>query len=113
LFHSEKQPFLNIAIPIANLSLNPFQVSLPMQSTDSVRDSVSLLDSISKHLARDQYVAGESIQVEINEGEIVLCGAVPSYFQKQMAQHAVRPFAGPGKIRNTLKVIPVQTLSAR
>ena len=64
-----------------------------------------LRESVTRHLAVDQFVARELIFVDIEGEEIILSGAVPSYFQKQMAQHAVRRVAGNFRIRNALKVV--------
>lgn len=50
------------------------------------------------------YLAGRQLRFESANGTIVLRGVVASWFQKQMAQEALRDVAGQCEIRNELVV---------
>ena len=44
------------------------------------------------------------IKVRTNQGEVVLCGSIDSFFEKQMAQEALRGIENITLIRNELQV---------
>jgi osmotically-inducible protein OsmY len=50
-------------------------------------------------------LAGRSLRFETEHGRITLRGVVLSYFQKQMAQEAVRRIDGVQEILNELEVV--------
>lgn len=50
------------------------------------------------------YLAGRQLRFEAADGRIVLRGVVASWFQKQMAQEALRDVAGTAEINNELVV---------
>ena len=50
------------------------------------------------------YLSGRKLRIETTDGQVVLHGTVRSYFQKQMAQEAVRRVDGIQKIENRLIV---------
>lgn len=50
------------------------------------------------------YLAGRQLRFEAANGRIVLRGVVASWFQKQMAQEALRDVAGTAEINNELVV---------
>jgi osmotically-inducible protein OsmY len=50
---------------------------------------------------------GRRLRFEADEGKVTLHGVVQSYFQKQMAQEAVRRIDGVQEILNELEVVPV------
>ena len=41
---------------------------------------------------------------EFRRGHLIVCGTVPTYYMKQMAQETVRPVAGVEKITNRISV---------
>jgi hypothetical protein len=58
-------------------------------------------------LTRNPYVASRTLRFETSEGRVVLRGIVRSFFQKQMAQEAVRRVEGVEEVCNELEVEPV------
>lgn len=56
-------------------------------------------------LSRSPYIKSRDIQFEIEGSTVVLKGAVKTYYQKQMAQHALLQIGEIGSIRNELAVI--------
>jgi osmotically-inducible protein OsmY len=61
-------------------------------------------DRVSVALECNPYIAGRNLRFESSEGRITLHGVVASYFQKQMAQEAVRRVDGVDEIANELEV---------
>ncbi len=55
-------------------------------------------------LERNPYVSQRSLRFEMAEGRVTLRGVVRSYFQKQMAQEALRRIDGVQEIYNELEV---------
>jgi osmotically-inducible protein OsmY len=55
-------------------------------------------------LERNPYLAGRTLRFEMEEGRVTLRGVVRSYFQKQMAQEALRHLDGVHEILNELEV---------
>ena len=51
------------------------------------------------------YLSGRKLRIETEQGRVVLHGTVHSYFQKQMAQEALRRVAGVEQIENRLVVV--------
>ncbi|MBM3998512.1 MAG: BON domain-containing protein [Planctomycetes bacterium] len=51
------------------------------------------------------YLVGRRLRFEMKDGHVVLQGCVGSYFQKQMAQEAVRRIDGVERIENQLEVL--------
>ncbi len=68
------------------------------KSTSAFAKRVDMAIKSSPHLAR------HDLQCVVNEGRVVLTGVVGSYFQKQMAQEAVRRVDGVRRIENQLEV---------
>ena len=64
-----------------------------------------LFQRIHEALQTNPFVPGQQVQVEANEGRVVLKGSVRSFFQKQMAQEAVRHVEGVEAIDNRLTVL--------
>lgn len=58
-------------------------------------------------IQRAAHLAGRKLRCETREGFVTLHGTVDSYFQKQMAQEAVRRIDGVEKITNLLQVAGV------
>ena len=63
-----------------------------------------LEDRVTVALECNPYIAGRNLRFESNEGRVTLRGVVASYFQKQMAQEAVRNVDGVNEIANELEV---------
>ena len=55
-------------------------------------------------LERNPYIPRRSLHFETDHGRVTLRGVVRSYFQKQMAQEAVRRVDGVDEIANELQV---------
>ena len=64
-------------------------------------------DRVFTALAGNPYLAGRTLRFEREEGRVILRGVVRSYFQKQMAQEALRHLDGVDEIRNELEVTSV------
>lgn len=63
-----------------------------------------LFDQIHDALTTSPYVPNRKVRVEAAEGRVVLKGNVGSFFQKQMAQEAIRRIDGVQAIDNLLEV---------
>jgi osmotically-inducible protein OsmY len=61
-------------------------------------------DRVHSALERNPYVGGRSLRFETDSGRVVLRGVVSTYFQKQMAQEAIRHVDGVHEIANELEV---------
>jgi osmotically-inducible protein OsmY len=61
-------------------------------------------DRVLTALERNPYLGRRALRFETEQGRVVLRGVVRSYFQKQMAQEAVRRIAGVEEIHNELEV---------
>ena len=66
-------------------------------------------DQVHSALNRNPYLAGRKLRFEAEEGRITLRGVVRSYFQKQMAQEALRRIDGVDQIHNELEVAGLAT----
>lgn len=65
----------------------------------------SSLDSrISSAIERSPHLKRRNLRFETQEGRVVLRGVVSSYYQKQMAQEALRRLEGIDRIENQLEV---------
>jgi len=67
-------------------------------STERLQNQVTLA------LEQNPHLIGRKLRFENSEGRIVLRGVVASYFQKQMAQEALRGMDGIAQIDNQLEV---------
>jgi osmotically-inducible protein OsmY len=66
--------------------------------------SAPLFERIHEALTSNPYVPSREVRVEAAEGRVTLKGSVRSFFQKQMAQEAVRRVDGVETIENLLEV---------
>lgn len=65
----------------------------------------STLDSlIASAIERHPHLKRRNLRFETQEGRVVLRGTVSSYYQKQMAQEALRRLKGVDQIENHLEV---------
>ncbi|MCL2348324.1 MAG: BON domain-containing protein [Planctomycetaceae bacterium] len=67
-------------------------------------DSV-LSQHIATALAKNPYLHTSDLKYEAAQGRVVLKGAVPSYFEKQMAQESLRSVEGIAELLNELVVL--------
>ena len=63
-----------------------------------------LIDRIDQAIHNSPHLGGRRFQLEASSGVVVLQGTVDSYFQKQMAQEAIRHVDGVELIDNQLQV---------
>lgn len=63
-----------------------------------------LNDRVETAISTSPFVRHRQLRFETQEGRVVLRGKVGSYFQKQMAQEAVRGVDGVQSIENCLEV---------
>jgi osmotically-inducible protein OsmY len=69
-----------------------------------ITEAPPLDDRVLVALERNPYVAGRNLRFETSQGRVTLRGVVASYFQKQMAQEAIRRVDGVAEIANELEV---------
>jgi osmotically-inducible protein OsmY len=63
-----------------------------------------LAEQVSSAIESNPYLLGRKLRFETEAGKVVLQGTVSTYFQKQMAQEALRRIAGVQQIDNRLEV---------
>lgn len=63
-----------------------------------------LFDRICDALTTNPHVPFQNVRVEAADGRVVLKGSVSTFFQKQMAQEAIRRVDGVEQIDNLLQV---------
>ncbi|MBA3312242.1 MAG: BON domain-containing protein [Planctomycetaceae bacterium] len=73
--------------------------TLQFDQTHEVRDLVR------NTLARNPHFNGRDLRVDFDQHDVIIRGAVKSYYQKQIAQESVRRITGIGAIRNELEVV--------
>ncbi|MEN6458605.1 MAG: BON domain-containing protein [Thermoguttaceae bacterium] len=61
-------------------------------------------DRVLTALEGNPYIGRRNLRFETSEGRVILKGVVATYFQKQMAQEAIRHVAGVAEIANELEV---------
>ena len=67
-------------------------------------DMPPLDDRVLCALEQNPYLTRRNLRFETAEGRVTLRGVVGTYFQKQMAQEAIRHVAGVHEIANELEV---------
>jgi len=65
----------------------------------------SLAERVDQAIRTNPFVSGRMLRFETDGSRVVLQGSVKSYFQKQMAQEAVRRVAGVEQVENCLEVL--------
>jgi len=70
-----------------------------------IDESHSLRDVVQATLARSPHITGRNLRVDLIDDEVILTGAVATYYQKQMAQESVRGIEGVTVVRNELEVM--------
>jgi len=71
-----------------------------MPSTES-----TLATRIDQAIQTSPHISGRTLRIETVGSRVVLQGSVSSYFQKQMAQEAIRKVEGVEQIDNCLEVM--------
>ena len=61
-------------------------------------------EQVGNALSSNPHLSGRKLRIETEDGRVVLLGTVSSYYQKQMAQEAVRRIEGLRGIDNRLTV---------
>ena len=65
----------------------------------------TLASRVDQAIQTNPYINGRTLRFETEGSRVVLQGSVKSYFQKQMAQEAVRKVEGVEQIENCLEVL--------
>jgi len=65
----------------------------------------TLASRVDQAIQTSPYINGRTLRFETKGSRVVLQGSVKSYFQKQMAQEAVRKVEGVEQIDNCLEVL--------
>jgi osmotically-inducible protein OsmY len=65
---------------------------------------ISIDDQITAAVQRSPYLSHRNLRIESHEGRVTIRGVVPSYYQKLMAQEALRRVQGVAQIENHLEV---------
>jgi len=63
-----------------------------------------LHQQIAKAIVHNPHLDSRRIKVRTSRGRVVLCGSAESFFEKQMAQEALRGIEGITSIENELEV---------
>ena len=79
-------------------------VSTPQSPASVMIDISPLQDRVHCALEQNPYIAPKTLRFETSDGRVTLRGTVGTYFQKQMAQEALRRVAGVQEIANELEV---------
>ena len=90
----------------ASVPVESVQVASAVPSTaDS--PSAALVFSIRERLEQHPHFRGRTslVQIELDEGTIVLSGRLPSYYLKQLLQEALKPMTGVVDIDNRVFVM--------
>jgi len=64
----------------------------------------TLIERVQTAIDSSPYLSGRKLRFETEEGRVTLRGVVDTYFQKQMAQEALRQVDGIDRIKNDLEV---------
>jgi osmotically-inducible protein OsmY len=65
----------------------------------------TLADRVDSAIQMSPYITGRTLRFETDGSRVTLQGVVKSYFQKQMAQEAVRRVDGVEQVENRVEVI--------
>ncbi len=69
------------------------------------RKEAALLRNVRQALLATGYAELQQVWVEVQKGEVYLCGSVPTFYQKQLAQEAVKRVEGVELLTNDIAVI--------
>ena len=79
--------------------------ALGPNGTEMGERDLSLEGQAQAILATNPYLTQQQLKLEARRGRVVLRGIVKSFFQKQMAQEALKKVEGIEQIENELEVI--------
>ena len=79
-------------------------ISQEAQASAMSTSEIPLSDLILSALQQSPFLAHRKLRFEAEQGRVVLRGVVNSYYQKQMAQEALRGVEGIDQIENQLEV---------
>jgi len=65
----------------------------------------TLAHRVDQAIQTNPYISGRTLRFETEGNRVVLQGSVKSYFQKQMAQEAIKKIEGVEQIENCLEVL--------
>lgn len=83
----------------------PYFVPLPALEPELMNTPLEGLEKRLQEALQDSpYLNQRTLRFETHDGRVVLRGEVASYYQKQMAQEAVRHIQGVHEIENLLEV---------
>ena len=74
------------------------------EAASSVSADSPLASEVHRVLAVHPHLGGRRVRCETQEDRVILRGTVESFFQKQLAQEALRRIDGVGQIDNRLEV---------
>lgn len=98
------RPLPGFFFAIESLS-NMSHLSVVMSASTNARSpQIPLLHRVDKAIRHHPHLAGRHLILEANAGAVILRGTVDSYFEKQMAQEALRGIEGITEILNQLEV---------
>jgi len=72
--------------------------------TPAAQLELPLFDRAQLALRQNPHLSGREVQLVADQGRVILRGVVRSFFQKQMAQEALRRIEGVETIENYLQV---------
>jgi osmotically-inducible protein OsmY len=64
----------------------------------------TLAERVGSAIQTNPHLSGRTLRFEAHDGRVTLNGVVTSYYQKQMAQEAVKRVAGVEQVENELEV---------
>ena len=79
------------------------------RKTTMTQFEIPLDEKVLIALEQNPHLMGRSLRFESDQGRVTLQGTVRSYYQKQMAQEALREVDGIAEISNELEVVASQT----
>ena len=74
---------------------------------ETTQIDIPLDDKVLVALERSPHLYGRRLHFETESGRVTLRGVVRTYFQKQMAQEAIRRIDGVDEIHNELEVTSI------
>jgi osmotically-inducible protein OsmY len=86
------------------VTANPTVVDFVPPSMNAAEAPSPFFERIHRALSTNPFVPSRQVRVEAADGRVTLKGNVGSFFQKQMAQEAVRRVDGVQAIDNLLQV---------
>lgn len=89
---------------MSTASIVPRPHHLPGSPERSAAPSDAVVQRVDSAIRENPYLLGRQLRVERVDGQVTLQGTVSTYFQKQMAQEAVRRVEGVEKVHNLLEV---------